>query len=609
MTGFGQNGIEIRGINATIDTDVVANYTQVGNDRIKPWPILTPKKQLEYLKRIQQGETELVDEFYLRNLGLIYYMVDNDSELKMLLKDESDRLSYAMEGFMYAVKSYDVNKGAKFDSYACMCMEWYAKKGNREVRAIETGLSKGALHKVDRIVREMNKAQQVAAEEGVTATPEDLAEILNMPVEEVRESLELGEALYHRYSLDGIQEKESSGIEILRDAADADRLEFSESGWILDGVYVENPEPDSYIQYRYGEKDRTDERIDPVKIVDVQIVMQDDVDRALSTLTDREEFIIRQFYGIGTRHHTQEEIAQNIKNYSTEERYKNKQGVSPGRVGQIRAKAERKLRHFSRSKYLLPALRQLRTEGEEYPIKYKKTVIGDYPPRRDVISDKDEEVNITLSTELLRNNENDRAYPTVDDSATSYDDISKINYPFVDEMEAIETTPEMPEEERLVEETVADEAAEPIKTIEENTNEVAETSDSVDAQLRGMMKEYSALKTKQADITSAEQALDTELSTFASQRKGPEERLIRARGLLANTPDSTEIDRKLRASLQDIIRGAEYELGAINDAEAKYREKNGLSAEANKDSEETQKAREEMKARVEGMIDDLLEDR
>lgn len=608
MTGFGQNGIEIRGINATIDTDVVANYTQVGNDRIKPWPILTPKKQLEYLKRIQQGETELVDEFYLRNLGLIYYMVDNDSELKMLLKDESDRLSYAMEGFMYAVKSYNVNKGAKFDSYACMCMEWYAKKGNREVRAIETGLSKGALHKVDGIVREMNKAQQVAAEEGVTATPEDLAEILNMPVEEVRESLEIGEALYHRYSLDGIQERESSGIEILRDAADADRLEFSESGWILDGVYVENPEPDSYIQYRYGEGARTDERANPEKEIDDKIAMLD-LDRALSTLTDREEFIIRQFYGIGTRQHTQEEIGQNVKNYSTEERYKNKQGISHGRVGQIQARAERKLRHYSRSKYLLPALRQLRTEGEEYPIKYKRTVMGDYPPRRDVISDKDEKVNITLSTELLRNNENDRAYPTVDDSATSYDDISEIDYPFVDEMEAIETTPEMPEEERLVEETVEDEAAEPIKTIEENTNEVAETSNSVDAQLRGMMEEYSALKTQQVDITSAEQALNTELSTFASQRKGPEERLIRARGLLANTPDSTEIDRKLRASLQDIIRGAENELATINDAEVKYREKNGLSAEANKDSEETQKARKEMKAIVEGMIDDLLEDR
>ena len=64
-----------------------------------------------------------------------------------------------------------------------------------------------------------------------------------------------------------------------------------------------------------------------------------EIDRALSTLTDREKDIIRMFFGIGCREMTLEEIGDKF-------------GLTRERVRQIKEKAIRRLRQNSRSKLL-----------------------------------------------------------------------------------------------------------------------------------------------------------------------------------------------------------------------------------------------------------------
>ena len=64
-----------------------------------------------------------------------------------------------------------------------------------------------------------------------------------------------------------------------------------------------------------------------------------EIDRALSTLSDREKEIIKMFFGIGTQEMTLEEIGDKF-------------GLTRERVRQIKEKAIRRLRQNSRSKLL-----------------------------------------------------------------------------------------------------------------------------------------------------------------------------------------------------------------------------------------------------------------
>jgi RNA polymerase primary sigma factor len=68
-----------------------------------------------------------------------------------------------------------------------------------------------------------------------------------------------------------------------------------------------------------------------------------EIERALSTLTERERDIVRFFFGIGCQEMTLEEIGEQF-------------GLTRERVRQIKEKAIRRLRHTSRSKLLKPYL-------------------------------------------------------------------------------------------------------------------------------------------------------------------------------------------------------------------------------------------------------------
>ena len=128
-------------------------------------------------------------------------------------------------------------------------------------------------------------------------SPEELAEVLDIPVEKIADTLKV------------------SGRHISVDAPFVD----GEDNSLLD-VLVNDDSPMA---------DRTL----------VNESLSKEIDRALSTLTDREKDIIRMFFGIGCREMTLEEIGDKF-------------GLTRERVRQIKEKAIRRLRQNSRSKLL-----------------------------------------------------------------------------------------------------------------------------------------------------------------------------------------------------------------------------------------------------------------
>ena len=129
------------------------------------------------------------------------------------------------------------------------------------------------------------------------ASPEELAEVLDIPVDKIADTLKV------------------SGRHISVDAPFVD----GEDNSLLD-VLVNDDSP-------MADKTLVNESLSK------------EIDRALSTLTDREKDIIRMFFGIGCREMTLEEIGDKF-------------GLTRERVRQIKEKAIRRLRQNSRSKLL-----------------------------------------------------------------------------------------------------------------------------------------------------------------------------------------------------------------------------------------------------------------
>ena len=130
-----------------------------------------------------------------------------------------------------------------------------------------------------------------------TPSPEELANVLDLPKEKVADTLRV------------------SGRHVSVDAPFAE----GEDNSLLD-VLVNNDSPNA---------DRSL----------INESLSTEVERALSTLTERERDIVKYFFGIGTSEMTLEEIGEQF-------------GLTRERVRQIKEKAIRRLRHSSRSKQL-----------------------------------------------------------------------------------------------------------------------------------------------------------------------------------------------------------------------------------------------------------------
>ena len=196
-------------------------------------------------------------------------------------------------GLIKAAEKFDETRGFKFISYAV----WWIRQSILQALAEQARIVRLPLNQVgslNKITKAFSKFEQ---ENERRPSAEELADQLDLPVDKVVDSLKV------------------SGRHISVDAPFVD----GEDNSLLD-VLVNDDSP------------MADNTL-------VNESLSREIDRALSTLTDREKEIIQMFFGIGMQEMTLEEIGDRF-------------GLTRERVRQIKEKAIRRLKQNQRSKLL-----------------------------------------------------------------------------------------------------------------------------------------------------------------------------------------------------------------------------------------------------------------
>jgi RNA polymerase primary sigma factor len=197
-------------------------------------------------------------------------------------------------GLMRAVDKFDYRRGYKFSTYGT----WWIRQAISRAIADQSRTIRIPVHMVETTNKLARTARQLVQELGREPTADELAEKMEVPLEQVRHVMKLA--------------KEPISLETpIGDDRDGHLGDFIEDKNAL------NP-AEAAIESSLGEKTR----------------------EILHTLSPREEKVLRMRYGIGEKgEHTLEEVGQNFR-------------VTRERIRQIEAKAIEKLRHSSRSKDL-----------------------------------------------------------------------------------------------------------------------------------------------------------------------------------------------------------------------------------------------------------------
>ena len=244
--------------------------------------LITVEEEVELAQRIRKGDQKALEKLTRANLqyqnqGLSLPDLINEGNL----------------GLIKAAEKFDETRGFKFISYAV----WWIRQSILQALAEQSRIVRLPLNQVGSL-NKINKAfSRFEQENERRPSPEELADSLDLPAEKVADTLRVSG---RHISVDApfVEGEDNSLLDVLvnDDSPIADRTLINES-------------------------------------------LSTEVERALSTLTERERDIIKLFFGINTQEMTLEEIGEKF-------------GLTRERVRQIKEKAIRRLRHSSRSKLL-----------------------------------------------------------------------------------------------------------------------------------------------------------------------------------------------------------------------------------------------------------------
>jgi RNA polymerase primary sigma factor len=197
-------------------------------------------------------------------------------------------------GLMKAVDKFEYRRGYKFSTYAT----WWIRQAITRSIADQARTIRIPVHMIETINKLVRTSRQMLHEIGREPTPEELAERLAMPLEKVRKVLKIAKEPISLETPIGDEEDSHLG----------DFIEDKNAVLPLDAA--------------------------------IQANLRETTTRVLSSLTPREERVLRMRFGIGMNtDHTLEEVGQQFS-------------VTRERIRQIEAKALRKLKHPSRSRKL-----------------------------------------------------------------------------------------------------------------------------------------------------------------------------------------------------------------------------------------------------------------
>ncbi len=197
-------------------------------------------------------------------------------------------------GLMKAVDKFEYRRGYKFSTYAT----WWIRQAITRAIADQGRTIRVPVHMIETMNKLLRTSRQLVQELGREPTPEEIAKILDLPLDKVRKVFQIA--------------KEPTSLE-----TPIGEEEDSHLGDFIPDQKIALPD-DMAMNQNLSETTRS----------------------VLTSLTPREEKVLRMRFGIGERRdHTLEEIGQDFD-------------VTRERIRQIEAKALRKLRHPTRSKQL-----------------------------------------------------------------------------------------------------------------------------------------------------------------------------------------------------------------------------------------------------------------
>ena len=278
---------ELLGSNSAKVNDPVRMYLK----EIGVVPLLSNEEEKELAIAVENGDLEAKQRLAEANLRLVVSIAKRYVGRGMQCWD---LIQEGNMGLMKAVDKFDYSKGFKFSTYAT----WWIRQAITRAIADQARTIRIPVHMVETINKLVREQRNLLQELGQDPTPEQIAERMDMTPDKVREILKIAQ--------------EPVSLETPIGEEDDSHL-----GDFIEDEVIENP-----VDYT------------------TRVVLREQLDEVLDTLTDREENVLRLRFGLDDgKMRTLEDVGKVFN-------------VTRERIRQIEAKALRKLRHPSRSKQL-----------------------------------------------------------------------------------------------------------------------------------------------------------------------------------------------------------------------------------------------------------------
>ena len=334
--------VVVLGLNGPV-SDKITNYDEVMSTIKDAYTPMSYEEQQEYYKKIKAGDKSARKEFAEKQMALSLWVIDKlkADKLKYVRMPKEDQLAYGFEGLMKAVDHFNPDSGCMFSTYAVPTIYNTLLRKIAEERRTNMGLSHNALELLDNV----SNIESEFEAKGEKASNEDIGIILGLATDRVKEAKHIMKRIGYGDKRESIENlKDTEYADVVDEAQDGDEITETESGYVLDGVYIEGSS--NTVEDVLGSEYDTYENVEDLS--DYR-GLREQLDGVLDTLTDREAKVLKTRFGLNDKHsQTLEETAVRFD-------------VTRERIRQIEAKALRKLRHPSRAKYVKPYL-----DGEIY---------------------------------------------------------------------------------------------------------------------------------------------------------------------------------------------------------------------------------------------------